>query len=313
MRHLTDIGALSDGTLEDILSRTLDFGERLEKGETIEPLLQGLVQLNVFFEPSTRTTFSFHIAGRRLGADVLTFPVEASSVVKGESLRDTIQTVAAQGIDILVLRASAAGTIDAAKTALSAFPERTAILNAGEGAFGHPTQAILDVATLLKSHRRAPKDGLGGIKVAIVGDLYHSRVASSTAPLMKRLGAEVRLCAPEDLLPGNHLADQVDLVTTNRNDAIEGADVVMALRIQTERFGDELPIDPQSYRTDYGISMEALSFAKPTAFVMHPGPMNRGIEIDSDVADDRSRSLILQQVAMGVPARMACLAWAAGR
>jgi aspartate carbamoyltransferase catalytic subunit len=313
MRHLTDIGAMKDETVQEILTAAMAFDAKLRAGDSIEPLLEGLIQLNVFYEPSTRTTFSFHIAGSKLGADVLTLPVENSSIVKGESLRDTVQTVAAQGVDLLVLRAPGAGTIDAAKSALKAMGARTAILNAGEGAFGHPTQALLDAATLLKAHHREPKDGLGGLTVAIVGDLYHSRVAASTAPLFKRLGAEVRLCGPEDLLPSGKLSQQVDLTTTSRDEALDGADVVMALRVQTERFGDELPIDPDLYRSDYGLSMEALSFAKPTAFVMHPGPINRGTEIDSDVAEDASRSLILQQVAMGVPTRMACLAWAAER
>ncbi|MCQ8186559.1 aspartate carbamoyltransferase catalytic subunit [Parvularcula maris] len=313
MRHLTDIGAMNDDTVKEILTRALEFDAKLRGEEALPQLLDDLIQLNVFYEPSTRTTFSFHIAGRRLGADVMTLPVENSSVVKGESLRDTVQTVAAQGVDLLVLRAPGAGTIDAAKSALKAMGAGTAILNAGEGAFGHPTQALLDAATLLKAHHRELAGGLEGLTVAIVGDLYHSRVAASTAPLFKRMGAEVRLCAPEDLLPSKKLSEQVDLTTTSRDEALDGADVVMALRIQTERFGDELPIDPALYRADYGLSMEALSFAKPTAFIMHPGPINRGIEIDSDVAEDTSRSLILSQVEMGVPTRMACLAWAAER
>lgn len=310
MRHVTDIGALSDDDLQAILAGALQYDQMLAEGTPTGDPLKGKVQFNLFYENSTRTSLSFLLAGRKLGIEAINVPVAASSVHKGESLSDTVLTLAAQGADFMVLRASGAGSIDAAKTAMRTVGYPTSVINAGEGAFGHPTQALLDAATLLKATRRAPKDGLDGLSIAIIGDLSHSRVAASCTQAFNRLGADVRLCAPEDLLPV-WKADGTSLVTTSRDEALDGVDVAMALRIQTERFDDTIPLDPEAYRSDYGLSMEALSFAKPTAFVMHPGPMNRGIEIDNDVADDVSRSLILQQVAMGVPTRMSCLAFAA--
>lgn len=310
MRHLTDIGSLSDADIKDILGEALRYDQMLAARQDLEAPLRGRLQFNLFYENSTRTSLSFVVAGERMGATVVNVPVAASSVHKGESLRDTVLTLCAQGADFLVLRAAGAGTIDAAKSAMRQTGFETALINGGEGAFGHPTQALLDAATLLKAHRRSAEDGLEGLTIAIVGDLIHSRVAASCTTLFTRLGAEVRLCAPEDLLPQFDTTG-VSEITTSRDEALQDADVAMALRIQNERFGDKIPLDPQAYRTDYGLSMEALSFAKPTAFVMHPGPMNRGIEIDNDVADDNSRSLILNQVAMGVPLRMAVLAFAA--
>jgi aspartate carbamoyltransferase catalytic subunit len=306
MKHLTDIGALADDEIRALLSRALDYDEALAQGRDLGAPLSGRLQFNLFFENSTRTSLSFAVAGRRLGAEVIMVPVATSSIQKGESLRDTVQTLSAQGADFLVLRASGAGTIDAAKQAVAAAGFNTAILNAGEGAFGHPTQALLDAATLLKALHRRLDEGLEGLVITIIGDLAHSRVAASCAPLFGRLGAEVRLCGPKELMPDRPIGG-VASVTTSRDEALDGADVVMALRIQTERLDQDIDLEPHAYRADYGVSMEALSFAKPTALVMHPGPMNRGIEIDADVAEDSSRSLVLQQVAMGVPARMACL------
>lgn len=311
MSDITDISALDDGTLRRILSEALRYDRMLGAGEDVGAPLKGRLQFNLFYENSTRTSLSFDIAGRRLGADVISVPVAASSVHKGESLRDTVLTLCAQGADVLVIRASGAGSINAARSAIRDQGFATSVVNAGEGAFGHPTQALLDAATLLKAHRRDADEGLAGLAVAIIGDLRHSRVAASATQIFVRLGAEVRLCAPAHLLP-SWSTEGAALVTTSRDDALEGADVAMALRIQKERFGDEVRVDPEAFRTDYGLSMEALSFARPTAFVMHPGPMNRGVEIDDDVAEDLSRSLILRQVAMGVPTRMAVLAHVVG-
>lgn len=310
MSHLTDIAALDDEDVRQLLTEALRYDRAIASGEDLRAPLHGLLQVNLFYENSTRTSLSFEIAGKRLGAHVVAVPVTASSVHKGESLRDTVLTLGAQGAEILVLRATGAGTVDASRTALAQAGYGTAIVNAGEGAFGHPTQALLDAATLLKALRRSPEDGLEGLVIAIIGDLAHSRVAASCAPLFARLGAEVRLCAPEALLPGAEVPG-VGCITTSRDEALTGADVAMALRLQNERFAEDLAVDPATYRQDYGLSMEALSFAKPTAFVMHPGPINRGIEIDTDVADDPARSLILSQVAMGVPTRMAVLRYAA--
>lgn len=313
MNHLTDIGALSDEQINNLLDEALRYDRVIRAGQDLRSPLAGILQFNLFYENSTRTSLSFEVAGKRLGADVVAVPVAASSVHKGESLRDTVLTLAAQGADVMVLRASGAGTIDATKVALGEAGFSTAIVNAGEGAFGHPTQALLDAATLMRTFERSPdEDGLRGLSIAILGDLVHSRVAASCCALFSRLGADIRLCAPEQLLPTT-TPEGVNLVTTSRFEALEGADVAMALRMQTERFEADLSIDPAGYREDFGLTMDALSFAKPTAVVMHPGPMNRGIEIDSDVADDPSRSLILQQVAMGVPTRMAVLRHAANQ
>ncbi|MEM1409280.1 MAG: aspartate carbamoyltransferase catalytic subunit [Pseudomonadota bacterium] len=311
MKHLTDVETLSDKNLADLLTQSLAYDAMLQRKERPESMLAGLLQFNLFYENSTRTSLSFEVAGKRLGADVVAVPVAASSVHKGESLRDTVLTLAAQGADLMVLRATGAGTIDTVRSAFEECGMATALINGGEGAFGHPTQALLDAATLLKAFRREPSaSALSGVVVTIIGDLIHSRVAASSGPLLARLGAEVRLCAPRALLPAE-LPTGITMATTNRDEALDGADVAMALRLQTERFEANLSVDPATYRQDYGLTMEALSWTKPGAFIMHPGPMNRGIEIDSDVADDPARSLILAQVAMGVPTRMAVLRFAA--
>lgn len=312
MKHLTDITALSSDEIRPLLDEALRYDRAIAEGDDLRAPLAGMLQFNLFYENSTRTSLSFEVAGKRLGADVVTVPVKASSVHKGESLRDTVLTVAAQGAELLILRASGAGTIDSARAVLRDAGYPTAIVNAGEGAFGHPTQALLDAAILLKAFNRTPEEGLKGLSIAIIGDLVHSRVAASCTPLFAMLGAEVRLCGPRDLLPHRAPAGAA-FVTAERNEAIHNVDVVMALRIQRERFDENLTIDVDGYRRDYGVTMEALTFAKPGAYVMHPGPMNREVEIDGDVADDRSRSLILEQVAMGVPTRMAVLRYAAGR
>jgi aspartate carbamoyltransferase catalytic subunit len=312
MKHLTDIGALSDDEVRRLLSEALRYDEAIAKGADLGRPLADRLQFNLFYEDSTRTNLSFLVAGRRLGTMAISVPVAASSINKGESLTDTVLTLGAQGAQFLVLRAKGAGTIDAARNALKDAGYKAGIINAGEGAFGHPTQALLDAATLLKEYGRRAEDGLDGISIAMIGDLAHSRVAASCTNLFVRLGADVRLCSPEDLGP-LFPTDGVNIVTNDRNEALADVDVAMALRIQKERFGHEVAIDPDLYRADFGLSMEALSFAKPAALVMHPGPMNRGIEIDHDVADDLSRSLILKQVAMGVPLRMAVLRYVAGQ
>ncbi|MEM9810118.1 MAG: aspartate carbamoyltransferase catalytic subunit [Pseudomonadota bacterium] len=310
MKHLTGIGALSDEDITEILSRTLVWDAALETREGLGAPLKGRLLFNLFYENSTRTSLSFQVAATRMGADVISVPVAASSVHKGESLKDTVLTLCAQGADFMVLRASGAGTIETACKAMATFGYPTSVINAGEGAFGHPTQGLLDAATLLKATGRSLSEGLRGLTVAIVGDLLHSRVAASTAPLLARLGAEVRYCGPEAMLPQGDMPG-VAMLTTDRAEALAGADVVMALRIQMERLEDGITIDPVDYRRSYGLTREALSHAKPNVFVMHPGPMNRGVEIDTDVADDQARSLILSQVAMGVPTRMAVLEFAA--
>lgn len=310
MRHLKDIESLSDEAIRGLLDTALAFDQKLQAKEDLGAPLAGRLQFNLFFENSTRTSLSFLVAARRMGVEAIHVPIETSSVQKGESLRDTVQTLGAQGADFVIMRAAAAGTIDAACAAVESGGFETAILNGGEGASGHPTQALLDAATLLKAFGRKASDGLGGLTIAIGGDLSHSRVAASCAELFKRLGATIHLSAPAALQP-DWGAGVASLVTDNRDEAYAGADVVMALRVQSERFEDDEALDRQAFRAAYGLSYDALAAAKPGAFVMHPGPMNRGVEIEEDVAEDPARSLITKQVAMGVPLRMACLAYAA--
>ena len=257
--------------------------------------LAGRIVVNLFYENSTRTLMSFAVAAHRLGAHVVTLPVEQSSVKKGETLDDTARTIGAMRPDLLVIRHPQNGA-----------PERVAalvdcpVINAGDGTNEHPTQALLDAATLNEHFGR-----IEGIKVAICGDIRHSRVARSNAKLLARLGAEVRLAGPPALMPDGASSCSVD-------EAIAGADAVMMLRIQRERLESDLGDAPGEYLERYGLTRERLAKAAPHAVVMHPGPMNRGVEIDGEIADSE-RSLITRQVANGVATRMACLELLAAR
>jgi aspartate carbamoyltransferase catalytic subunit len=253
-------------------------------------LLHGKTLFNLFYENSTRTLMSFATAGHRLGASVVTLPVEQSSVKKGETLEDTARTLNAMRPDALVIRHQENGA-----PAAIAFIMDCPVINAGDGTNEHPTQALLDAATIRQHFGR-----LNGLKVAICGDIRHSRVARSNAALLPRLGATVRLAGPPEFLPDGLTPLSVD-------DAIAGADVVMMLRIQRERLEADLDDGPGEYLERHGLTAERLARAAPHAAVMHPGPMNRGIEIESAVADDPERSLITLQVEMGVAVRMACL------
>ncbi|CAN5163890.1 aspartate carbamoyltransferase catalytic subunit [soil metagenome] len=271
-----------------------------EGGKTLD-LLHGRTVVNIFFENSTRTSSSFEIAAKRLGADVVTMPVQASSVAKGETLIDTAVTLNAMKPDILVIRHGASGA-----AALLSQKVGCAVVNAGDGRHEHPTQALLDLLSL----RRAFGD-VGGLTVAICGDIAHSRVARSNVALLSMMGARVRLIGPPTLVPGD--ADRWGCeVFHDMREGLEGCDVVMMLRLQLERMEGALVPSTREYFRFWGLDREKLAWAKPGAKVMHPGPMNRGVEIDSDVADDLSVSLIQDQVEMGVAARMAVLAslWA---
>ena len=260
-------------------------------------LLRGRTILNLFFENSTRTSSSFEIAAKRLGADVVTMPVGASSVKKGETLIDTAVTLNAMRPDILVVRHGASGA-----AALLSQKVGCAVVNAGDGRHEHPTQALLDLLSL----RRAFGD-VGGLTVAICGDIAHSRVARSNVALLSMMGARVRLIGPPTLVPGD--ADRWGCeVFHDMREGLSGCDVVMMLRLQLERMDGALVPSKREYFRFWGLDREKLSWAAPGAKVMHPGPMNRGVEIDSDVADDLSVSLIQDQVEMGVAARMAVLA-----
>jgi aspartate carbamoyltransferase catalytic subunit len=251
---------------------------------------EGRIVFNLFYEASTRTLMSFATATHRLGAAAITLPVEQSSVKKGETLGDTLRTLNAMRPDALVIRHRDNGAAHAAAE-IMACP----VINAGDGTNEHPTQALLDAAAI--RHRLGR---ITGLKVAICGDIKHSRVARSNAKLLSRLGAEVRLAGPPELMPADGARLTVD-------QAIAGADIVMMLRVQRERLDEEFGDAPGEYLRQFGLTATRFATADPGALVMHPGPMNRGVEIDGAVADDPERSLVGLQVEMGVATRMACL------
>jgi aspartate carbamoyltransferase catalytic subunit len=286
---ILSIDSLSDQQIAAILD-TADLYFSGNRGRRSSERLHGNVVFNLFYENSTRTAMSFATAAHRLGASPITLSVERSSVAKGETLEDTARTLNAMRPDALVIRHRENGAPAAVALIMDA-----PVLNAGDGTNEHPTQALLDAATL--RHRLG---SLEGLKVAICGDIRHSRVARSNAKLLPRLGAEVRLAGPPELMPDGVPRLSID-------EAIEGADVVMMLRVQRERLEDELGDAPGEYLAKYGLTSERLATASPTAVVMHPGPMNRGVEIEDRIADDPDRSLITLQVGMGVAVRMACL------
>ena len=258
--------------------------------------LSGLTIINAFFENSTRTLLSFEIAGKRLGADVVNMAVAQSSMKKGETLIDTAMTLNAMNADAIVIRHGSSGAVQ-----LIADKVSCPVLNAGDGQHEHPTQALLDALTI-----RNAKGSINGLTVTICGDILHSRVARSNILCLTSLGARVRVCAPPALMPAEIEAMHVE-VFHDFDAALEGADVVMMLRLQMERMQGQFIPSPREYRHLYGLTLERLALARPDALVMHPGPMNRGIEIDSNVADLNERSLVNRQVEMGVAIRMACL------
>jgi aspartate carbamoyltransferase catalytic subunit len=286
---ILSIDSLSDAEIGAILDRAeLYFSGN--RGRRSNERLHGRVIFNLFYENSTRTAMSFATAAHRLGASAIALSVEHSSVKKGETLEDTARTLNAMRPDALVIRHR-----DNGAPALVADVMEAPVLNAGDGTNEHPTQALLDAATIRQRLGR-----IEGLKIAICGDIRHSRVARSNAKLLPRLGAEVRLAGPPELMPGDGPMLSVD-------EAIAGADVVMMLRVQRERLEAELGDAPGEYLKRYGLTAGRLATASPDAVVMHPGPMNRGVEIESDIADDPERSLITLQVEMGVATRMACL------
>ena len=287
---LLSIDSLSDEQIGTILDRA-DVHLAANRSGASGEALSAKIVFNLFYENSTRTLMSFSAAAHRLGASVVTLPVAQSSVNKGESLDDTAHTLNAMRPDALVIRHSDNGG-PAAVARIMDCP----VINAGDGTNEHPTQALLDAATI-----RSHFGKLDGLTVAICGDIRHSRVAHSNALLLPRLGATVRLGGPPMLMPDDLLAPH------SVDEAIEGADVVMMLRVQRERLEEELGDAPGEYLERYGLTAERLTKASPNAVVMHPGPMNRGVEIDGAIADDPRRSLITQQVEYGVAVRMACL------
>nr|WP_294850217.1 aspartate carbamoyltransferase catalytic subunit [uncultured Sphingomonas sp.] len=286
--HLISIDDLSDAQIDKLLSSADRYAEANRNRETFTTLA-GRTVFNVFYENSTRTAMSFAAAAARLGAQPLTLSVEHSSVKKGETLADTALTLDAMRPDVLVVRHRDDGAV-AEVAGLVSCP----VINAGDGTNEHPTQALLDALTL-KQHFGY----VDGLNVAILGDIRHSRVARSNAKLLGRLGANVRLAGPPELMP--------DGVQGSIDDAIAGADAVMMLRIQRERLDEEFGDAPGEYLSRFGLTMDRLATADGNAVVMHPGPMNRGVEIADEVADLKGRSLILRQVENGVAVRMACL------
>ncbi|HEY0079486.1 MAG TPA: aspartate carbamoyltransferase catalytic subunit [Pyrinomonadaceae bacterium] len=317
-KHLLGIRELSAAEIVHLLDTAESLREISQRDIKKVPALRGRTVINLFFEPSTRTRTSFEIAGKRLSADVINISAATSSVTKGETLLDTARNLEAMSPDLIVIRHPSAGAPHALARICSA-----SIVNAGDGSHEHPTQALLDALTI-----RQHKGRIEGLKVAILGDILHSRVARSNAHLLTKLGARVALAGPGTLLPPEFAtlvedeqnpedeqstrAPSLLSIEPRIEDAIDGADVVMVLRIQRERQDAAFLPSLREYAVHYGLNLRRLSHAAPDAIVMHPGPMNRGIEIASDVADDPTRSLILEQVANGLAIRMAVLYLLAG-
>ncbi len=294
-RDLLGIEGLTAGEITSLLDLAEEFVELNRQIEKKRTTLRGRTQINLFFEASTRTQSSFEIAGKRLGADVMNMSVGSSSVKKGETLVDTAMTLNAMHPDILVVRHHASGA-----AALLARKVDCCVVNAGDGAHEHPTQALLDALTI-----RRNKGRIEGLTVAICGDVLHSRVARSNILLLSALGARVRLVAPSTLLPAG--IDQFGVEVYRAMEAgLEGADIVMMLRLQRERMSGSFVPSVREYFHYFGLDEAKLRYADKDVLVMHPGPMNRGVEIDSAVADS-PRSLIREQVEMGVAVRMAVL------
>jgi aspartate carbamoyltransferase catalytic subunit len=294
LKHLLDIESLSRQQLNSLL----DLGTEIAQDPSVfANRLDGQILVNLFFEPSTRTRLSFEIAAKRLGMQVVNFQSESSSAVKGEALSDTFHTVAAMGPEVIAIRHSRDGVVES----LAEHADTDVhIINAGDGSYQHPTQALVDALTL-----KLERGDLSQLTITIAGDITHSRVAGSAIEVFKKLGvADIRLAGPVELLPDAGI-EGVE-VYSNLDDAVRGADVVMMLRIQRERFGSLALPDEHTYFETWGLTSERLSLAASDCLVMHPGPANRGVEIASEVADGK-QSVIRQQVRNGVYARMAVL------
>ncbi|WP_417514300.1 aspartate carbamoyltransferase catalytic subunit [Minwuia sp.] len=295
-RHLLGTQNLSRDDIQRILDLSEGYVDHNRQRGNRRLDLAGRTQINLFFENSTRTLTSFELAGKRLGADVINMNTEVSSTKKGETLIDTAMTLNAMHPDILVVRHPASGAV-----ALLSQKVDCAVVNAGDGKHEHPTQALLDALTIRRRLHR-----LEGLKIAICGDVAHSRVARSNIHLLNTMGARVRVIAPPTLLPTGIAQLGVETYTDMRA-GLEDVDVVMMLRLQRERMTGSFLPSVREYYHFYGLDHEKLAFAKDDALIMHPGPMNRGVEIDTDVADDIHRSVIREQVEMGVAVRMAVL------
>ena len=299
LRHLLTIDGLPRATLEALLDRAQLWQDEAAGGIALRGVLAGRAVCTLFFEPSTRTRSSFQLAAQRLGADVLNFDASTSSTSKGETAFDTLRTLEAMGVHGFVVRHREDGAV--AALAEAAVPG-TALVNAGDGRSAHPTQGLLDMLTL----RQAKGADFAKLRVLVVGDVRHSRVARSDLHALRTLGAgEIRVCGPASLLPDDATLDGC-VVGDDLDAALDGVDAVMMLRLQRERMVDGLVASLEDYHRDYGLTVERLRRAAPGAVVLHPGPMNRGVEIDDAVADG-PQSLVLRQVANGVAVRMAVL------
>ena len=304
-RHLLAIGQLETHEILYLLDEAEQWVKLNRLPQKHSDRLAGLTIINAFFENSTRTLLSFEIAGKRLGADVVNMHAAQSSVKKGETLIDTAVTLNAMRADAIVIRHGSSGAV-----ALIAERVGCPVLNAGDGQHEHPTQALLDALALrnkLAEQGRPSSDGMfNGLTVTICGDVLHSRVARSNILCLQALGARVRVCAPPALMPAGIEAMGVESYY-DFEAALDGTDVVMMLRLQSERMQGQFIPSPREYRRLYGLTLERLKRCAPDAIIMHPGPMNRGVEIDSDVAELAGQSIITDQVEMGVAIRMACL------
>ncbi len=294
-KDLLGLQSMTAAQIELILDTAREMKTIIDRDIKKVPTLRGKAVINLFFEPSTRTRTSFELAGKYLGADVCNITTSASSVVKGESLRDTLLTIEAMGVDLIIMRHAAEGAAQFAAGIV-----KPLIINAGDGAHEHPTQGLLDMFTI-----REKKGTLQGLKVAIVGDILHSRVARSNIWGLSKMGAQVHLAGPQTLLPRD--IDALGVQVHKRvEEALDGADVVNVLRIQRERQQKGLFPSAREYARIFGVNSARLALAKPDALLMHPGPMNRGLEIAADIAYNE-QSVIAEQVKNGLAVRMAAL------
>ena len=296
-KHILGIEGLLPTSINYLLNLSENFIDYLnnKKNEKLD-ILKNKICINLFFENSTRTRTSFELAGKKLGADMLNISVGTSSIKKGETLIDTAMTLNAMQPDILVVRHHDAGAVK-----LLSEKVNCGVINAGDGPHEHPTQALLDALTILKRKKQ-----ISGLKVAICGDILHSRVARSNIHLLNTLGAEVRVIAPATLIPKGIESLGVKVFYDMKN-GLKDVDIIIMLRLQLERMSGSFVPSIREYFRFYGLDREKLNFAKHDALILHPGPMNRGVEIDSELADDIDRSAIFEQVQMGVAVRMACL------
>ena len=295
-KHLLGIQNLSFSEAKEILKQAKEYIKLNRSNSKKLDTLRGKTQINLFFEPSTRTQSSFDLAGKRLGADVMTMNIINSALKKGETLIDTAMTLNAMHPDIIVIRHQDSGAPN-----LLSQKVNCSVINAGDGRREHPTQALLDALTIIDR-----KGKIEGLKIAICGDILHSRVARSNIYLMNMLGAEVNVIAPKTLMPKS--IEKLGVKSyTNMKKGLDSCDIVMMLRLQNERMQGSFLPSKREYYEYFGLTPEKLKFAKKNALVMHPGPMNRGVEIDTKLADNINVSLVKEQVELGVAIRMACL------